>query len=92
MIHGTMYRCRRNFLMHRQRINLFRELSECISDLAKAIQGNFTIPKTKRDNLKDTFDVRSVLFGAYTKQGSGCSHACSKMARSAESYPSDGQD
>eukprot|EP00971_Amphidinium_carterae_P080839 1599189-Amphidinium_carterae.1 len=54
------------------------ELSQCIADLVKVIQDSFTIPKIKRDNLKDAFDVRSVLFGVYTKQGSGCSQACSK--------------
>eukprot|EP00971_Amphidinium_carterae_P287084 5698936-Amphidinium_carterae.1 len=54
------------------------ELSQCITDLVKIIRDSFTIPKIKRDSLKNAFDVRSVLFGAYTKQGSGCSHACSK--------------
>eukprot|EP00971_Amphidinium_carterae_P283513 5628001-Amphidinium_carterae.1 len=54
------------------------DLSHCIRDLVQAIQDTFTIPKTKRENLKDKFDVRLVLFGAYTKQRSGCSHSCSK--------------
>eukprot|EP00971_Amphidinium_carterae_P010690 211150-Amphidinium_carterae.1 len=56
------------------------DLSQCIRDLVQTIQDTFTIPKTKRENLKDKFDVRSVLFGAYTKQGSGCSQSCSKPA------------
>eukprot|EP00971_Amphidinium_carterae_P212870 4224896-Amphidinium_carterae.1 len=54
------------------------ELSKCLADLEKIIGDSFTIPRIKRDSLKDSFDVRSVLFGAYTKQGSGCSRACSK--------------
>eukprot|EP00971_Amphidinium_carterae_P068855 1363228-Amphidinium_carterae.4 len=49
-------------------------------DLVQTLQDTVTIPKTKRENLKDKFDVRSVLFGAYTKQGLGCSQSCSKHA------------
>eukprot|EP00971_Amphidinium_carterae_P126339 2502777-Amphidinium_carterae.1 len=54
------------------------ELSKCLSDLEKIIRDSFTIPVIKRQSLKDNFEVRSVLFGAYTKQGAGCSRACSK--------------
>eukprot|EP00971_Amphidinium_carterae_P254243 5047192-Amphidinium_carterae.1 len=54
------------------------ELSKCLEDLEKIIRSSFTIPVKKRQSLKDAFDVRSVLFGAYTKQGAGCSRSCSK--------------
>eukprot|EP00971_Amphidinium_carterae_P350323 6491488-Amphidinium_carterae.2 len=69
-------------LMDAQAEDQSRDLSQCLRDLDQTIQDTFTIPKTKREreNLKDKLDVRSVLFRAYTKQGSGCSHSCSKHA------------
>eukprot|EP00971_Amphidinium_carterae_P228051 4523384-Amphidinium_carterae.2 len=34
------------------------DLPQCIRDLVQTIQDTFTIPKTKRENLKDKFDVK----------------------------------